>query len=112
MTKTNWVKVIDDNWDTLTHAMTRSAYEIGNGDGDSIIRVELEDNGHVSSYWTTEGITSADVRDGKAIVIASYYGGDCWTPEWAEEYDAAAVLDDFRAFMIYMDEAFDETFPE
>ena len=108
MTNKEWAKLIDAKWDSLTEAMRKAAYDIGDGDGKSILRVELNKDGNISTYWAFEGQTSADVFNGNAIVISNYYGGDKWTPEWAEDYDAVAMLDDFRNFLFRDFEDFED----
>ncbi|MBR1660278.1 MAG: hypothetical protein IJ705_08170 [Oscillospiraceae bacterium] len=90
---TQWSKIIEDNWDAITDAMQKAAHDVGEGDGGSILRVELNADGTVDTYWTFEGITSAAVHEGTALRIADYYGGECWSEEWADIYDPVPVLE-------------------
>ena len=90
---TNWKEIIEANWDAVVEAMQKAAHDVGEGDGGSVLRVELSEDGKLETYWTFENITSPEVRDGKAIVIGTYYGGDVWTEEWADTYDATFGLE-------------------
>ena len=95
---TQWSKIIEDNRDAVLAAMQEAAREVGEGDGESILRVELNEDGSVNTYWTQENITSDAVHDGTAIRIKNYYGGEYWSEDWADEYDAAADLDEVLYF--------------
>ena len=45
-----WSKVIEDNWDAITAAMQKAAHDVGESDGESILRVELNEDGTVNVY--------------------------------------------------------------
>jgi len=93
---TQWSKVIEKNWDAIVEAMAKAAKDAGELDGDGILRVELNSDGTVDTYVTFQNITSADVYNGDAIRIKDYYGGDCWSEDWADSYDADYELDMFQ----------------
>ena len=90
---TNWYEVIEANWNACIEAMDKAAHDVGESDGGNILRVELADDGTVSSYWTLPEIISAEVKNGKALLIWNYIGGEAWTPEWADTYDATPDLE-------------------
>lgn len=90
---TKWSKLIEDNWETITDAMQKAAKAVGEGDGESVLRVEFNRDGTVDTYWTFQNIVSNAVRDGVAFPIKDYYGGEYWNEEWADTYDAAFDLE-------------------
>ena len=81
-----WSNVIEGNWDVIVAAMKKAAQEVSESNGESILRVELNEYGTVDSYWTQENITSAAVRNGTAIKIKDFQGGDYWSEDWCEGY--------------------------
>ncbi len=88
-----WSKIIEAKWDAINDAMQKAAHDAGEGDGDSDLRVELNADGTIHTYWTQMRSTSADVYNGNAIRVADYFGGEFWDEEWADNYDAAYDLD-------------------
>lgn len=90
---TNWKEIIETNWDTAVEAMQKAAQDVGGSDGESELRVELAEDGTVSTYWTFRNIISPEVRGGTAIVLGRYYGGEYWSEDWADTYDAACALE-------------------
>lgn len=89
----DWSAIIEANWDACVEAMKKAAHDVGDSDGQSALRIELGADGTVSAYWTSPEIISAEVRNGEAMLLWTYYGGEAWSEEWADEYDAAADLE-------------------
>lgn len=89
----NWKEIIEANWDAAVEAMQKAAWDVEGSDGGSELRVELTEDGKVSTYWTFQNIISPEVREGEAIVIGRYYGGEAWSEDWADTYDAAFDLE-------------------
>ena len=94
-----WSKVIEDNWDAILETMQEAAQDYGSPDDDNVLRVELDRNGSVSAYWTSEDFISADVRNGVAIKIKDYYVGEYWGSAQSDNDDAVADLESILFFI-------------
>ena len=88
-----WSKVIEDNWDAITDAMQKASRNAGSYDNDSRLVITVDKSGTIETVCTFDGVLTPEERNGDAIAVRKYYGGECWSEDWAGEYDAAVDLD-------------------